>query len=104
MGSVFLDKIKNKRIYLKVNTKPEKIAVAAALSAACALIFNEKKKKIKHPKKYHNIIQRTIRNYKLFDVILTKTIAKETAQKTKEQFKDKSLNNLEIENGEFIEI
>lgn len=50
MGSVFLDKIKNKRIYLKVNTKPEKIAVAAALSTACALIFNEKKKKIKLPK------------------------------------------------------
>lgn len=104
MGSVFLNKIKNKRIYLKLNTKPEKIAVVTALSTACALIFDQKKKKIKHPEKYRNIIQRTIRNYKLFDVILTKTIAKETAQKTKEQFKDNTLNNLEIENGEFIEI
>lgn len=96
--------IKNKKFSFKLNTKPEKIAAAIALSTAAAIIFDEKKKKIKHPEKYKNIFKRTTRNYKIFDALLTKTIAKDASKKAKEQFKSKTLNNFEIENGEFIDI
>lgn len=99
-----MKEIKNKKISFKLNTKPEKIAATIALSTAGAIIFDQKKKKIKHPEKYQNLLQRTIKNYKIIDALLTKTIAKNTSKKAKEQFKSKSLNNLEIENGEFIDI
>ncbi len=104
IGSDFLKNSKNKKLKLKLNTKPEKITATIALSAASAIIFDQKKKKIKHPKKYQNFLQRTIKNYKIIDALLTKTIAKDTSKKAKEQFKSKSLNSLEIENGEFIDI
>ena len=38
--------IKNKKLCFKLNTKPEKIAAAIALSTAAAIIFDEKKKKL----------------------------------------------------------
>lgn len=94
----------NKNTYFKLSTKPEKIVAASALSLAAAIIFDEKKKKIKRPQKYHNLWQRTARNYKIADAVLTKTIAKDINKKVNNKFKSETLNKLDIESGEFIDI
>lgn len=95
---------KDKSFYFKLNTKPEKIIAGLALSIATAILFDENKKKSKHPDKYRNFIQRTSKNYKYIDTFLAKTIAKESCKKSTEQYKSKQLQNLQIESGEFIDI
>lgn len=94
----------DKKFYFKLNSKPEKIISVVALSLAGAIIFDEKKKKEKHPEKYRNIFKRTKRNYRFVDTLISKTLAKDLEKKAKNQFKSKSLQDLEITKGEFIDI
>ena len=94
---------KQSKFTFKLNSKPEKIIMATALSVAGAIIFDEKKKKLKHPEKYHNFFQRTKKNYKIADSLLSKTVAKDIVKK-KATYNSDVLNNLTIEKGEFIDI
>ena len=91
------------KIKIKLSTKPEKAIMTTALSVAGAILLDEKKKKIKNPDKYHNFFQRTKRNYKIADNLLKKTLAKDLYKKT-EVYDSDVLNNLKIENGEFINL
>ena len=87
----------------KCNTKPEKFVIAATAATVLSVIFDERKKKLRGSKKYRNFPKRMIKNYKLADSLLKKTIAKDIYDKS-EHFKDKKLDELTIENGEFIDI
>ena len=102
---IYLKKNNNQssKIDIKLSSKPEKIIMASALSIAGAILFDEKKKKIKHPEKYRNFFQRTKKNYKIADAMLNKTIAKDLS-KRKETYNSEVLNILEIEKGELIDL
>lgn len=91
------------KFQFKLNSKPEKIIMTTALSVAGAILFDQKKKKLKHPEKYKNFFQRTKRNYKICGSLLDKTIAKDLA-KNVEHYNSDVLENLEIEKGEFIDL
>lgn len=91
------------KFQFKLSSKPEKIIMTTALSIAGAILFDQKKRKIKHPEKYRNFFQRAKRNYKICDSFLDKTIAKDLA-KNIEHYNSDVLNNLEIEKGEFIDL
>ena len=91
------------KFQFKLNSKPEKIIMTTALSVAGAILFDQKKKKLKHPEKYKNFFQRTERNYKICGSLLDKTIAKDLA-KNVEHYNSDVLENLEIEKGEFIDL
>lgn len=95
---------KIKKFNYKISSNPEKIIATAALSVAGAILFDQKKKKIKHPEKYRNFFQRTAHNYKIVDSALNKTLAKDLHKKVQETYKSDVLNNLTIENGEFIDL
>lgn len=95
---------KLKKINFKISSKPEKIIAATAISVAGAILFDQKKKKIKHPEKYHNFFQRTAHNYKIINGALDKTIAKDLYKKARNTYKSDVLRNLTIENGEFIDL
>lgn len=93
----------------KVNSKPEKIVTAATMAVVLSIIFDGKKKKLKHPEKYKSFPKRVLKYYKLSDSLMKKTVAKDLEKKLKEEadkehFKDPKLDALEIENGEFIDI
>ena len=85
----------------KFSTKPEKAVAAAAAACILSIIFDGKKKKLRGSKKYKNFPKRFARNYKLVDSLLMKTIAKDIKEK---QFKDKKLEAMTIENGEFVDL
>ena len=87
----------------KCNTKPEKIVLAATAATILSVIFDQKKKRLSGSKKYKNFPSRFIKNYKLADSLLSRTLAKELESR-KEHFKDKKLDEMTIENGEFIDI
>lgn len=89
---------------VKIGSKPEKTVIAATAAVVLAIFFDGQKKKIKHPEKYKNFPKRVASNYKLIDAALKKTVAKDLYKKTKEHYKSPVLENLEIENGEFIDI
>ena len=84
--------------------KPVMAAVlAATLATILSVVFDQKKKKLRGSKKYRNFPQRMIKNYKLADSILGKTLTKDLDEKA-QHFKDKKLEEMTIENGEFIDI
>lgn len=87
----------------KCNTTPEKMVIAATAATVLSVIFDERKKKLRGSKKYRSIPKRLIKNYKLADSLLKKTLAKELEAKG-ERFKDEKLDKLTIENGEFIKL
>lgn len=87
----------------KCNTKPEKMVLAATAAAILSIVFDQKKKKLRGSKKYQNFPARLIKNYKLADSLLSRTLAKELESK-KEHFRDEKLDKMTIENGEFIDI
>lgn len=93
----------------KTNSKPEKLITAATMAVVLSIIFDGKKKKLKNPEKYKNFPKRVVKYYKLSDKLLTKTAAKELEAEVKRhaemgEFKDKKLDDMVIENGEFIDI
>lgn len=93
----------------KLNSKPEKLVTAATMAVVLSIIFDEKKKKFNKPEKYKSFPKRVAKYYKLSDSLLTKTAAKELEAELKRQaemgvFKDKKLDAMVIENGEFIDI
>ncbi len=90
-------------VVFKCNTKPEKIVLAATAATILSVVFDQKKKKLRGSKRYKNFPARLVKNYKLADSLLSKTLAKEMEAK-KEHFKDKKLDEMTIENGEFIDI
>ena len=90
-------------VVFKCNTKPEKMVLAATLATILSVVFDQKKKKLRGSKKYRKFPQRMIKNYKLADSILGKTLAKDLDEKA-QHFKDKKLEEMTIENGEFIDI
>lgn len=87
----------------KLNNKPEKIIMTSALSIAGAILFDQKKKKKKHPEKYQNFFKRTKRNYRITNSLLTKAFANNLKTK-KVIYHSDTLNNLSIEKGEFIDL
>lgn len=89
---------------LRLSSKPEKTIAAISLSVALAILFDGNKKKIRRPDKYKNFPKRIASNYKKIDGILKKTIAKDLYKKSSEHYKSDFLENLKIENGEFIDI
>ena len=89
-------------VTFKCSSKSEKIVIAATLATVLSVIFDEKKKKLRGSKKYRNFPKRIIKNYKLADSLLNRTIAK--GLNLNEHFKDKQLDEMEIVNGEFIDI
>ena len=95
--------VKHMGMKFKVNSKPEKIVTAATAAVVLSILFDGKKKKLKHPEKYKNFFQRTKRNYKICGSLLDKTIAKDLA-KNVEHYNSDVLENLEIEKGEFIDL
>lgn len=101
--------VKHMGMKFKVNSKPEKIVTAATAAVVLSILFDGKKKKLKHPEKYKSFPMRVLKYYKLSDSIMKKTVAKDLEKRLKEEadkehFKDPVLENLEIENGEFIDI
>lgn len=87
----------------RFSSKPEKVIAAATASVVLAIIFDEQKKKIKRPQKYNSFPKRVKKNYQLVDKLLRKTLAKDLYDTTV-HYNDPVLENLEIENGEFIDI
>lgn len=85
----------------KCNTKPEKGVVAATIACILSIIFSESRKKQRGSKKYRSFPKRFVKYYKLADDLLSRTVAKDIKNT---QFKDKKLEALTIENGEFIDI
>ncbi|MBR4555570.1 MAG: hypothetical protein IKO27_08290 [Ruminococcus sp.] len=90
-------------VKFKFSTKPEKIIAAATAAIALSLIFDQSKLKAKGSKKYCKFPKRVINNYKKIDGALKKTLAKDLYDQT-EHFNSEMLENLTIENGEFIDI
>ncbi|MGN0602070.1 MAG: hypothetical protein ACI4I7_05100 [Oscillospiraceae bacterium] len=93
----------DQKLNIKLSSKPEKVIMTTAFAVAGAILFDEKKKKVKHPEKYHNFFQRIKKNYKISDALIQKTLAKDIC-KEKAQYKSQVLNNLEIEKGEIIDL
>lgn len=88
-----------KKACFKVNTNAEKVVLVTALSAALAIVFDQKKKK---PEKRKNFIMRTKKHYKTIDKIITSTVAKDVAaneakRRENQGIKNKKLRELTIE-------
>ena len=90
-------------VKVKFSSKPEKVIAAATAAVVLSIIFDESKKKQRGSKKYNNFPKRVVKNYKRVDDILKKTLAKDLYDETV-HFNDEKLENLTIENGEFIDI
>lgn len=91
------------KLDVRISSKPEKLVIAATASVVLSIIFDEHKKKIKRPQKYRSFPKRVKKNYQLVDKLLKKTLAKELYDTTV-HYSDPVLENLEIENGEFIDL
>lgn len=93
----------SKKVDVQLNTKPEKIIMAASISTAMAImtIGSKKKKGIFKKKKAPNFFQRTKKYYASVDKLLTATVAKNIAanevQRLKEEEFKTKLRDLEIE-------
>ena len=97
-----LNNIKSK-FNLQLSSKPEKLIINACLAVAGAILFDEHKRKLKKPEKYRNFFQRTKRNYGIVDKLVSKTIAKDIS-KNVEKYNSDFLNDLKVENAEYIDI
>lgn len=93
----------SKKVDIELNTKPEKVIMAASLSTAMAImtISSKKKKGLFGRKKRPNFVQRAKKYYVTADKLLTATVAKKVAENEMEkaldeEFKTK-LRHLEIE-------
>lgn len=93
----------SKKVDIQLNTKPEKVIMAASLSTAMAImtISSKKRKKGIFGRKRPNFVQRAKKYYVTADKLLTATVAKnvahnETEKALDEEFKTK-LRTLEIE-------
>ncbi len=78
--------------------------LALSASVALAILFDEKKRKERNSPKYRSFPKRVAAHYKTVDSLMKKTVAKELYKETKEKYQSDLLNDLEIENGEFIDI
>ena len=87
----------------KFSSKPEKMVAAATAAFVLSVIFDEHKKKLRGSKKYNSFPKRIVKNYKMVDGLLKKTVAKELYDETV-HFKDEKLEALTIENGETIKL
>ncbi len=88
---------------VKFSSKPEKTVVALTISVVLAILFDGKRKKLKHPEKYKSFPKRVVTNYYKIDDLL-KRVAAVSQYKKQEHYKSPTLEKLKIENGEFIDL
>lgn len=94
-----------KKVKFSLNTKPEKVIMAASVSTALAILTISDKKKKGKP----NFIQRTKKYYNSIDKLLVMTVAKNVAKDEKrkaleKEFSHKKLRDLEIEEPISVDI
>lgn len=87
----------------KFSSKPEKVIAAVTAAVVLSIIFDDHKRRERGSKRYKSFPKRVRKNYTRVDEILKKTLAKELYD-GKEHFNDEVLENLTIENGEFIKL
>lgn len=95
----------SKKVKISLNSKPEKVIMAASISTALAILTISDKKKKGKP----NFIQRTKKYYNSIDKLLVMTIAKNVAKNEKrkaleKEFSHKKLRDLEIEEAISVDI
>lgn len=91
-----------KKIAFEISSNPEKIIAAATLSVAMAIIFDGKKKKNRGGKRNpQSFPKRVMKNYRIADNLLCKTVAKNTEKKSVSDNKEfhTKLRDLEIEDA-----
>ena len=98
-----LENLKYNKLNIALSSKPEKVVMTMALSVAGALVFDQKKRRENGSSKYQNFFKRVKKNYKIADSLLAKTVAKDLKENV-QSFDSEVLNNLTIQNGEFIDI
>lgn len=87
----------------KFSSKPEKTIVALTASVVLAILFDGKRKKEKHPEKYKSFPLRTAAYYRKIDDLLKRTLARDLYRR-QEYYNSPVLENMKIENGEFIDL
>ena len=89
------------KIAFEISSNPEKIIAAATLSVVMAILFDGKKKKRGGKKNQLNFPKRVMKNYRIADNLLCKTVAKNTEKKSVSDNKEfhTKLRDLEIEDA-----
>jgi len=91
-----------KKIAFEISSNAEKIIAAATVSVVMAILFDGKKKKSRGVKsKTQCFPKRVLKNYRVTDNILSKTVAKNVVKQTvsdSEEYKTK-LRDLKIEDA-----
>ena len=88
---------KDKKFSVQVSSKPEKVMIGLGLAAGMAILFDDSKKRRKHPEKARPFYRRCYDNYKKLDGLLDSTVAHDLKKRSERQFKDDVLENMEIE-------
>lgn len=88
-----------KKVDITLNTKPEKVIMAASLSTALAILTISDKKKKGKP----NFIQRTKRYYNSIDKLLVATVAKRAAEDEKRKAAEKEFSHKKLRDMEMID-
>ncbi len=92
------------KVSFQVSSKPEKIMIGLGFASALAILFDDSKKRAKHPQKARPFYRRVYDNYRRLDSLLDRTIAKGISQEKKREFKDDKLEKMEIEQAYDFEI
>ncbi|MDO4944126.1 MAG: hypothetical protein Q4E74_02880 [Ruminococcus sp.] len=91
-----------KKVAFEISSKPEKIIAAATASVVMAILFDGKRKKNQRVKgKSQSFPQRVMKNYRIADNLLCKTVAKNAekqAASDDEEYQTK-LRDLKIEDA-----
>lgn len=82
---------------VQVSSKPEKVLIGLGLAAGMAILFDDGKKRKKHPEKARPFYRRCFDNYRKLDGLLDSTVARDLKKQTEREFKDDKLENLQIE-------
>lgn len=87
----------------KSSSKPEKTVAVLTVSFVLAILFDGKRKKEKHPEKYKSFPFRVYAYYRKIDDLLKRALVRKSVRKH-EHYNSPVLENMKIENGEFIDL
>lgn len=85
------------KLSVQVGSRPEKVFIGLGLAAGLAILFDDGRKRAKHPEKARPFYRRCFDNYQKLDGILDSTVACDLKKRTEREFNDETLEKMEIE-------
>ena len=83
----------------QVNSLAERTMIALGLAAGMAIIFDDSRKRAKHPEKARPFITRVRKNYGLVGSMIDSTVAKQLQLDAAREYTDEALEKMQIEDA-----